>query len=106
MAVIDLAFEKLKSLKLAKTTNDYSERWLGMEISYYRCLTSKRRRASARVYGQLAKRLMDEAAARRINGQCQDAREIGDLASACINAIIYTNDNDYTSREPVSRAHS
>jgi hypothetical protein len=105
MAVIDLAFEKLKSLNLAKTTNEYSEHWLGMEISYYRCLTSKGRKASARVYGQLARKLMDEAANRRFNGQNKDAKEIGDLASACINAIIFSNDNNDTSAEPFSHAH-
>lgn len=93
MEIIDLTFDKLKSLNMIKTTNDFSENWLGMEISYYRCLTSKQRKASARVYGQLAKKLMDEAATRRILGQNKQAKEIGDLASACINAIIFANDN-------------
>ena len=94
MAVIDIAYHKLKGWDLAPTTNHYSTCWLGMEISYYRCLTSKRRRASARVYGQLAKRLMDEAAERRINGNNTVAKEMSELASACINEILFVGHED------------
>lgn len=105
MAVIDIAFEKLKQLNLARTTNEYSQNWLGMENSYYRCLHSKRRKASARVYGYLAKRLMDEAAAHRFLGKKNQAREMSELAGACINAIIYANDNDDLHTTQTHHAH-
>ena len=91
MALIDLAYDRLKNLELIRTKNDYSMSWLGMEDSYYRTLQSKKRHASAKVYGRLAKRLMDQAALHRIQGEQSKAIEMSCLASACINEIVYGN---------------
>ena len=93
MAVIDVAYETLKNYHLIKTKNDYSLRWLGMDISYYSTLKSKNRHASAKVYGRLAKKLMDQASVHRMSGEEPKAIEMSCLASACINQIIFANDN-------------
>jgi hypothetical protein len=105
MDCIDNVYQRLSKLNLAHSMSYYSNHWLGMEKSYYRNKLCKRRSASARVYGRLAKRLMQEAAARRMMGQKTQAKEISELASACINAILLANDNERVEVDGVYRAN-
>jgi len=105
MDCLDSVYHRLSSLNLASNMSDYSNRWLGMERSYYRNKLCKRRSASARVYGQLARRLMQEAAARRIKGEASIARDFSNLASACITEVIYANNNQSAHTKDSKYAH-
>lgn len=88
MDYIDAIYCQLSRLNLATNKTDYSKRWLGMEESYYRNKTSKRRAASARVYGQLACNLMETASELRMKGDNIAAREMSEIASTCLTEIM------------------
>ena len=90
MDYIDTIYGQLSSLNLAASKTDYSRRWLGMEGSYYRNKLSKRRSASARVYGQLACKLMESASELRMLGDNKAAREMSEIASSCLSEIMTT----------------
>ncbi len=96
MDCLDSVYQNLSNLNLADSMSDYSNRWLGMERSYYRNKLCKSRSASAKVYGRLARRLMQEAAERRLKGEIKQANNFSNLASACITAVIYANDDNKT----------
>ena len=105
MDCMDIIYERLATLNLAANKTDYSKRWLGMEDSYYRNKTSKQRPASARVYGQLACKLMEEASTLRLSGDNQSARDMSEIASTCLAEIIATSRDSISQRESRYHAH-
>ena len=88
MANIDEIYDELSLLKLAGSKSEYSIKWLGMEQSYYRGLKCKRRHPSAKAYGRLAYKLLQEANLFRLIGQETKAKKINDIAAICMVEII------------------
>ena len=55
--MIEDVYLELKKLGAVKSTDEFSESWLGMEKSYLRTMKAKHRRPSARVLAHVAVKL-------------------------------------------------
>ena len=90
-AFIDGVYGELKQLELVESATDFSERWLGMEGSYFRCLKAKGRQPSAMVLAKCAVNLTEMADAFSTSKMTQVGAKgavMRSLADSCWDQIV------------------
>lgn len=93
---IDFVFHELKRSGQVRGGSDFSERWLGMEASYFRGLRAKQRQASARALATCAHRLRKRS--KLLTGSAdeqirQRGERFADLADRCIEEALLAGES-------------
>ncbi len=89
--MIEDVYKELKSLGAVKSTNEFSQYWLGMEKSYLRTMKAKHRKPSARALGNVAARLKKDGEKLGENTNPKISRvgyRFVTMANECIDEIL------------------
>ena len=89
--MIEDVYMELKRLGAVKSSNEFSQHWLGMEKSYLRTMKAKNRKPSARVLAHVAVKLKADGQRLEQNSNPKIAtagQYFLRMADNCINEIL------------------